>query len=135
MAQTALLVIDVQNVYAAADSPLYVASLPQSLARINALIRAFSSAGKPVIYVRHVHRPDGRDAGRMFDFAGSAEPVGFVDGSSEAEYVPELLIVPEGLHITKRRYSSFSRMPVNAAGNGSTRPLRNSPAAPDRIPR
>jgi ureidoacrylate peracid hydrolase len=107
MAQTALLVIDVQNVYAAADSPLYVASLPQSLARINALIRAFSSAGKPVIYVRHVHRPDGRDAGRMFDFAGSAEPVGFVDGSSEAEYVPELLIVPEGLHITKRRYSSF----------------------------
>lgn len=113
MAQTALLVIDVQNIYAAADSPLYVASLPRSLENINALIRAFSAAGRPVIYVRHVHRADGRDAGRMFDFAGAAEPVSFVEGSFEADYVPGLLLVPEGLHITKRRYSSFEGTELN----------------------
>ena len=107
MADTALLVIDVQNVYVLADSPLRVPKFEESLARINALIEGFAAKGKPVIYVRHVHRADGRDAGRMFDFAGTAEPVSFVEGSAEAEYVPGLRIVPEGLHMVKRRYSCF----------------------------
>jgi ureidoacrylate peracid hydrolase len=104
---TALLVIDVQNIYAAAESPLHVATLPDSLRNINALIGAFAQAGRPVIYVRHAHRADGRDAGRMFDFGGTAEPVSFVEGLPESEYVPELAIVPEGLHMTKHRYSCF----------------------------
>jgi nicotinamidase-related amidase len=107
MPQTALLVIDVQNVYAAEDSPLYVKNLPHSLENINALVKAFAAAGRPVVYVRHMHRADGRDAGRMLDFGGTAEPVSFVEGCAEVDYVPGLLIVPEGLHITKRRYSSF----------------------------
>ena len=107
MAKTALLVIDVQNIYAAAGSPLLVPGFAASLARVNALIEGFSAAAQPVVYIRHMHRADGRDAGRMFDFAGAAEPVSFVEGSMEAQYVAELKLVPEGLHITKRRYSSF----------------------------
>jgi ureidoacrylate peracid hydrolase len=110
----ALLVIDVQNIYAAAESPLHVATLPESLKNINALIHAFSKARKPVIYVRHVHRADGRDAGRMFDFGGTAEPVSFVEGLPEADYVPELAIVPEGLHMTKHRYSCFEGTELDA---------------------
>jgi ureidoacrylate peracid hydrolase len=112
--QTALIVIDVQNIYAAAGSPLRVESLPASLGRINALVEAFAAAGRPVIYVRHVHRADGRDAGRMFDFGGTAEPVSFVQGAAEADYVPELRIVPAGLHITKRRYSCFEGTELDA---------------------
>ena len=107
MAQTALLVIDVQNIYAASGSPLRVPRIGASLENINVLIQAFSAAGRPVIYVRHVHRADGRDAGRMFDFAGTAEPVSFTEGSVEVAYIPGLLQVPSGLHVTKRRYSSF----------------------------
>jgi ureidoacrylate peracid hydrolase len=107
MGQTALLVIDVQNVYADAASPLFVQQFDESLARINALARGFAAAGRPVMYIRHVHRADGRDAGRMFDFAGTPEPIGFVDGSSEADYVPGLAIVAGALHMTKRRYSCF----------------------------
>lgn len=114
MADTALLVIDVQNVYALANSPLRVPKFEESLARINALIEGFAAKGKPVIYVRHVHRADGRDAGRMFDFAGTAEPVSFVEGSAEAEYVPGLRIVPEGLHMVKRRYSCFEGTELEA---------------------
>ena len=114
MTQTALLVIDAQNIYAAADSPLCVPGIGASLANINALIRAFDDAGRPVIYVRHVHRADGRDAGRMFDFGGVAEPVSFVEGSVEAEYIPELLQVPGGLHVVKRRYSSFEGTELEA---------------------
>jgi ureidoacrylate peracid hydrolase len=112
--KTALLVIDAQNIYAAPESPLYVASIQDSIKNINALTESFATAGRPVIYVRHVHRADGRDAGRMFDFGGTAEPVSFVEGSAAADYVPELTIVPSGLHITKRRYSSFEGTELDA---------------------
>ncbi|GAN81872.1 cysteine hydrolase family protein [Acidocella aminolytica] len=114
MADTALLVIDVQNIYELPDSPLCVPGFKQSLGRINRLVEGFEAAGEPVIYVRHVHRADGRDAGRMFDFSGAAEPVGFVDGSAEAEYVPGLRIVPDGLHMTKHRYSCFEGTELEA---------------------
>lgn len=107
MVQTALLVIDPQNIYAKHGSPLRVASIRESIKNINALTEAFDKAGKPVVYVRHIHRSGGRDAGRMFDFGGTEEPVSFVEGSAEADYVSDLAIVPNGLHIIKRRYSSF----------------------------
>lgn len=114
MKHPVLLVIDVQNIYASSESPLYVATLQDSIVNINALIQVFSKAGKPVIYVRHVHRADGRDAGRMFDFGGVAEAVSFVEGEPEADYVPELAIVPGALHITKRRYSCFEGTELEA---------------------
>ena len=107
MKQTVLLVIDVQNIYADPASPLCVASFADSVRNINALVKAFAEAGKPVVYVRHVHRADGRDAGRMFDFGAVAEPVSFVDGAVEADYAPALLLAPGALHIIKRRYSCF----------------------------
>jgi nicotinamidase-related amidase len=114
MSRPALLVIDVQNIYAAPESSLFIPSLQTSLRNINALARAFSGAGRPVIYVRHVHRADGRDSGRMFDFAGEPQPVSFVEGQAETDYVPELEIVPDGLHITKRRYSCFEGTELDA---------------------
>jgi ureidoacrylate peracid hydrolase len=114
MKHTALLVIDVQNIYAAPASPLHIATLPDSIVNVNALAHAFSKAGKPVIYVRHVHRADGRDAGRMFDFGGVAEAVSFVEGEPDSAYVPELQIVPDALHITKRRYSCFEGTELDA---------------------
>ncbi len=110
MPNTALLVIDVQNIYALPGSPLRVPDFAGSLARINQLITAFSATARPVLYIRHVHRADGRDAGRMFDFAGVTEPVGFVEGSAEVEYVPGLVVVPDGLHMTKRRYGGHLRI-------------------------
>lgn len=107
MSQTALLVIDVQSIYADPASPLFVRDFGESLERINALARGFAALCRPVIYVRHVHRADGRDAGRMFDFTGTAEAVGFVEGSAEADYVPGLEIVAGALHMIKHRYSCF----------------------------
>lgn len=114
MAQTALLVIDVQNIYADPASPLFVQEFDELLAKINALARGFAAMGRPVIYVRHVHRADGRDAGRMFDFAGTPEAIGFVEGTPEADYVPGLEIVPGALHITKHRYSCFEGTELEA---------------------
>ena len=113
--QTALLVIDVQNIYAAADSPLYVKSLPQSLARINELVDAFVVARRPVIYVRHVHRADGRDAGRMFDFGGTAESVSFCRGRRGVGIMCRGWYWRRpGLHMIKRRYSCFEGTELEA---------------------
>lgn len=114
MKHSVLLVIDPQNIYADPDSPLYIPSLESSIVNINALSHAFSKAGKPVVYVRHVHRADGRDAGRMFDFGGVAEAVSFVEGQPEAAYVPRLQIVPDALHMTKHRYSCFAGTELDA---------------------
>jgi len=107
MKHTVLLVIDAQNIYAEPSSPLYIPSLENSIVNINALTHGFAKAGKPVIYVRHVHRADGRDAGRMFDFGGVAEDVSFVEDRPESAYVPQLQIVPDAIHMTKHRYSCF----------------------------
>lgn len=107
MKHEVLLVIDAQNIYTDPDSLLFIPTLQDSIVNINALTHAFAKAQKPVIYVRHVHRADGRDAGRMFDFAGVAEGVSFVEDRPEAAYVPQLQIVPNALHMTKHRYSCF----------------------------
>lgn len=107
MKHEVLLVIDVQNIYADPDSLLFIPSLHESLVNINALSHAFAKAGKPVVYVRHVHRADGRDAGRMFDFGGVAEAVSFVEDRVESAYVPALQVVADALHMTKHRYSCF----------------------------
>jgi ureidoacrylate peracid hydrolase len=114
MKHSVLLVIDAQNIYAAPDSPLYIPTLETSIVNINALTHAYSKAGKPVIYVRHVHRADGRDAGRMFDFGGVAEAVSFVEDQAESAYVLQLQIVPDGLHMTKHRYSCFEGTELEA---------------------
>jgi nicotinamidase-related amidase len=81
---------------------------------INALSYAFAKAGKSVVYVRHVHRADGRDAGRMFDFGGVEEAVSFVEDQAESAYVPQLQIAPGALHMTKHRYSCFEGTELDA---------------------
>ena len=114
MNNQALLVIDAQNIYANEKSPLYIESYRNSVAHINRLTAAFAKAEWPVIYVRHVHRADGRDAGRMFDFAGTAEPVSFVEDHPESAYMPQLDLVPGALHMTKHRYSCFEGTELDA---------------------
>jgi ureidoacrylate peracid hydrolase len=114
MKHSVLLVIDAQNIYGTPDSPLYIPTLETSIVNINALTHAYSEAGKPVIYMRHVHRADGRDAGRMFDFGGVAEAVSFIEDQAESAYVPQLQIVPGALHMTKHRYSCFAGTELEA---------------------
>lgn len=103
----ALIVIDVQNVYTLPGSPLFCEGNEQAIENINALITGAQTAGDKIIYVRHVHQPDGSDAGRMFDFTGTSEDIGFVAGSLEAEYDARLLRMPGAVDIIKTRYSCF----------------------------
>jgi nicotinamidase-related amidase len=105
--RSALLLIDVQKVYTTDGSPLLVEGHAQAIANMNRLIDRAVAKGDLVVYVRHVHRKDGSDAGRMFDYLGSKGDLSFVEGTDEVAMDPRLKIVPEALHITKNRYSAF----------------------------
>ncbi|MBP2234358.1 nicotinamidase-related amidase [Sinorhizobium kostiense] len=103
----AILVIDVQKVYTDPASPLHCVGNADAIANINRIVAAAEAAGDLVVHVRHVHRRDGSDAGRMFDFSGEAGELGFVAGTEEVEDDPRFEIPAGALTITKQRYSSF----------------------------
>lgn len=106
---TALIVIDVQNIYTAKDAPLLVSGNAKTVENINKLIEFHSRAKHLIVYVRHVHKKDPRDLGRMFDFSGSAEEPNFLEGTKEVEYDSRLTIAKtNAIHLIKNRYSAFS---------------------------
>lgn len=108
----ALIVIDVQNIYTNPDSELYCADSKQTVGKINGLINEFEKKKLPIIYVKHVHKVDGSDTGRMFDFAGPAEDFNFKEGSDEVEFDENLKVPKNATVIFKNRYSSFVGTPL-----------------------
>ncbi len=108
----ALIVIDVQNIYTNTDSELYCADSEQTVGKINGLIKEFEKKKFPIIYVKHVHKVDGSDTGRMFDFAGTAEDFNFKEGSDEVEFDKNLKVPKNATVIFKNRYSSFVGTPL-----------------------
>jgi nicotinamidase-related amidase len=105
--RTALLVIDVQREYFDPDGSAFVEHAADIVPTINRLIDAFKARGLPVIFVQHMNRADGSDAGRMGDFAGADEEESFVEGTPRVELIPELHVRPGDTRVVKRRYSSF----------------------------
>ena len=103
----AILVIDVQKVYTDPTSPLHCMGNAAAIDNINAIVTRGRAAGDLIVQVRHLHRADGSDAGRMFDFTGDATEIGFVEGTTEAEDDPRLALEPASLTIHKQRYSCF----------------------------
>ena len=108
MRNIALLVIDVQKVYSLKHSRLKVNNVESIVENINKIIRYFENKNLPIIYIRHLHDPDGSDAGRMYDFSGKTSKIGFRKGSLEAEYIDDLIIIKGAPEIIKNRYNSFS---------------------------
>lgn len=101
--RAALLVIDMQNFFLDPASPTFTCGGLAVLPRIKQLIAAFRNAGRPVIYTRHVHHPDGIDAGIMkWWWQGMC-----VEGTPESEVHPELAPRDGEKVILKHRYSAF----------------------------
>lgn len=105
---TALLVIDAQKIYTDPESDLYCSDSKATIKRINELITKFQKRNRPVLYVRHVHKNDASDLGRMFDFTGEAEDdFNFKANSEEVEYDANLTVLKNAKEIIKNRYSAF----------------------------
>ena len=103
----ALLVIDVQNIYTNKDSEMFCKNSKATVKRINNVIDFFEKEKLPVFYVRHIHKTDGSDLGRMFDFAGPVEDFNFKENSDEVRYDKNLKISKGAYQFTKNRYSAF----------------------------
>jgi len=105
----ALLVIDVQNIYTNRDSELFCRDSKKTTERINQIITGFESKKLPIIYVRHIHKEDGSDLGRMFDYSGEFEGFNFKENSIDVEFDSNLVQVENSYKIVKKRYSAFER--------------------------
>jgi nicotinamidase-related amidase len=105
--RAALLLIDVQKVYTTPGSPLLVDGNDLAIGNMNRLIDDALARGDLLVYIRHQHKKDGSDAGRMFDYLGSAGEMGFVEGTDEVGLDPRLTVAADGVHIAKNRYSAF----------------------------
>ena len=103
----ALLLIDVQKVYTTPGSALFVRGHEEAIANMNRLAKAFAAAGETIIYVRHEHRKDGSDFGRMFDYLGTPAEPGFVEGTPDVDFDLAMDIISPALHLVKQRYSCF----------------------------
>lgn len=102
-AASVLLVVDMQRFFLDPASPTYTAGGPAVMPRVRLLIDAFRGAGRPVIFTRHVHHPDGLDGGIMdWWWEGKC-----LEGSPESEIVPELAPLPGEKVVLKHRYSAF----------------------------
>ena len=110
----ALLVIDVQNIYTDKNSELYCKDSAKTVGRINDLIARFESEKETIVYVRHVHKKDGSDLGRMFDYLGEAEDFNFKEGTSDVKYDSRLKLTKKRLELTKNRYSAFAGTSLEA---------------------
>ena len=103
----ALLVIDVQNIYTCDDYDYYVKDSKKIVENINFLIKEFEKDDSLIIYIKHIHKKDGSDAGRMFDYLEPSDDIEFIEGTHAVEYSKDLYISKDALHILKNRYDSF----------------------------
>ena len=91
---SALLVIDVQNYFSSMAHPI----LPNLLQTIQLCRRA----SIPVIFTRHSHT--GSDGGMLAEWWNGDL---IMDGTAEAELMPELERLPEDMVVGKNTYSAF----------------------------
>ncbi len=106
----ALLVLDAQQIYTDKKSELYCKDAAKTIDNINKLIQHAADHSQLVVLVRHIHKSDGSDIGRLFDFAGEAEEdFNFKEGSEEVEFDKRLIRPSNALEVRKTRYSAFQR--------------------------
>lgn len=105
----ALIVLDAQKIYTDTESEMYCEGADTTIDNINKLIMLMESDGQPIIMVRHIHKVDGSDLGRLFDFDGEPEDdFTFKEGEVEVEYDDKLILPQESIEIVKNRYSAFA---------------------------
>jgi len=100
---TALLVVDMQRYFVDPASRGCMPWAPQVIARVRSLVAHFRARGRPVVFTRHVHAPDGSDGGNLAWWWDGL----LREGTWPAELHPS--IVPEEGEpvILKNRYNAF----------------------------
>ncbi len=103
--KTALLVIDIQNIYTNQDSELFIKNSAQVVENVNKLINYFERQNQQIIYIKHID--DINNLGRMYDFSGQSEAAEFLVNTEVVDYDESLKVVNSGIEIIKHRYDAF----------------------------
>ena len=104
----ALVIVDMQNDFLTADGLLPVWGGPAVLPRIARLVGAFRTAGRPVVFTRHIYENpevDGGATARWWKVDSNSQLLR--EGTWHAALAPELNPEPGERVIAKRRYSAF----------------------------
>jgi ureidoacrylate peracid hydrolase len=101
--KSALMIIDMQYFFLDPGSPSFTCGGLAILPNLQTMIRAFREVGPPVIYTRHVHHPDGSDAGLTgWWWEGMCK-----EGTPESEIHDEIAPRRNEKVVFKHRYSAF----------------------------
>ncbi len=107
-AQTAVVVVDMQNGFCHPDGSLYAPGSEAVIEPIGDLVERASDAGVRVVYTRDVHPPDQfADAYYYDEFAQWGEHV--LEGSWDAEVVEELPVEEADHVVEKHTYDAFQQ--------------------------
>jgi len=130
IARSALIVVDMQNDFvhpdggfahrarenpaAKIDLPFLMGTIPQ----VKKLAEAFRKAGRPVIYIAHVVKPDYSDAAFPYWRAAPGQPGSgnrtfIAEGSWGAQIVDELKPRPGEHLVVKKGFGGFSNTPLD----------------------
>jgi ureidoacrylate peracid hydrolase len=103
--RAAILVLDVQSLFASADGPFGTTAAAQMIDAINGLLDRARGADLPVVHSRYVLRPDLQDAGLLASFGLDLAP--FAADAALAAIDPRVHVAPADLHAEHHRPSAF----------------------------
>ena len=104
--RTALVIIDMQSCFVA-DSPVAAPLGAQVAGRLNRLAAACRQAGIPVIWTRHVVRPDGSNTGLLGELVPRVA-AGIINEDAPTAALHQLMDVrPGDIVVRKPRFGSF----------------------------
>lgn len=107
-AQTALLVIDMQNAWLRAGSAMETPGSRALVPKLNKLIQACREKSICPIFTRHAHRSDGSDMGLFAEFIPAlAAKAALIEGTPDVEIYPEMDCRRSDIVVTKQAYSAF----------------------------
>lgn len=104
--RTAVIVVDMQNVFCKPEGALYVPRTEGIIENIKQLTSAARDAGMPVVYLRHIVRGDGCDTGRMQDLYPNVNEI-LKRGTQGVEIIDELAPLSQDIMVDKLFYSGF----------------------------
>ncbi len=104
--RTAIVVVDMQNVFCEPAGALYVSATAAIIQPIAALLECARAMAVPVVYLRHVVRGDGSDTGRMRDLYPNVDQILARDDPG-IEIIDALSPKPGDVVVDKLFYSGF----------------------------
>ncbi|MCU1358780.1 MAG: Nicotinamidase [Ilumatobacteraceae bacterium] len=108
-ARTALLIVDLQNLFVEGHAPISAPAGLLVLERMNQLAATCRDLGMPIIYTAHVLRPDLSNIGQLAEMFPVMRDEGLISvGSEVAAIHPGYVVGPDDIYLEKPRFGSFT---------------------------